>query len=108
LLVRQHSAASQENDKSRCVLDGIEKMVSLLTRHFGLKGAGGFDIVVSDGPDGRIVCERPGRIFSVAPPYDTKIEENIRQDFREAYTVSFDNYPILTEHLPFGEMIPCG
>ena len=65
-------------------------------------------MIVSDGPDGRIVCGRPGRIFYVAPPYVSKIEEDIRQDFREAYTVSFDNYPILTEHLPFGEMIPCG
>ncbi len=68
--------------------------------------------VIKDGVvvarDGRIVCERPGRILYVAPPYDSKIEKDIRQHFREAYTVSFDNYPILADHLPFGEMISCG
>jgi formylmethanofuran dehydrogenase subunit A len=68
--------------------------------------------VIKDGVevarDGRIVCERPGRILYVAPPYDSKIEQVIRQHFREAYTVSFDNYPILADHLPLGEMIPCG
>ena len=42
-----------EYDKSRSVLDGVAKMVSLLTRHFGLKGVGGIDIIISDGPDGR-------------------------------------------------------
>jgi hypothetical protein len=50
----------------------------------------------------------PGRIFYVAPPYDSEIEQDIRQHFREAYIVSFDNYPILTDHLPLGEMIPFG
>jgi formylmethanofuran dehydrogenase subunit A len=108
LLVRQHSAVAHENDKSPCVLDGVEKMVSLLTRYFGLKGADGFDMIVSDGPDGWIVCERPGRIFYVAPPYVSKIEEDVRQHFRKANTVSFDNYSILAKHLPLGEMIPCG
>ena len=42
-----------EYDKSRCVLDGVEKMVSLLTGHFGLKGVGGIDIIISDGPNDR-------------------------------------------------------
>jgi formylmethanofuran dehydrogenase subunit A len=68
--------------------------------------------VIKDGVvvarDGRIVCERPGRILYVAPSYDSKIEESIREHFREAYTVSFDNYPILADHLPLGEMIACG
>ena len=108
MLVRQHSAVPHENDKSPCVLDGVEKMVSLLTRYFGLKGVGGIDITLSDGPDGRIVCERPGRIFYVAPPFGSKIEEDVRQHFRKANTVSFDNYSILANHLPLGEMIPCG
>lgn len=42
-----------EYNKSRYVLDEVEKMVSLLTRHFGLKGVGGIDIIISDGPDGQ-------------------------------------------------------
>jgi formylmethanofuran dehydrogenase subunit A len=88
--------ANQENNRS------------LLTRHLGFEGLGGIDIIVFDGPDGRIVCERPGRNFFVANLYDSKIEEDIRQHFREAYTVSFDNYPILADHLPLGEMVPCG
>ncbi|MDM8555498.1 formylmethanofuran dehydrogenase subunit A [Desulfococcaceae bacterium HSG7] len=68
--------------------------------------------VIKDGviaaKDGQIVCERPGRSLYVAPPYDSQIEKDIRQHFRQAYTISFDNYPILNDHLPFGEMIPCG
>ena len=50
----------------------------------------------------------PRRILYVDPPYDSKIEEHIRQHFREAHTASFDNYPILADHLPLGEMISCG
>jgi predicted ATP-grasp superfamily ATP-dependent carboligase len=41
-----------KDDKSRYILDGVQKMVSLLTRHFGLKGVGGIDFLISDGPDG--------------------------------------------------------
>jgi formylmethanofuran dehydrogenase subunit A len=67
--------------------------------------------VIKDGVvvarDGQIVCERPGRTLYVAPPYDPKIEEEIRAHFRESYTVSFDNYAISPEHLPCGEMVPC-
>ena len=55
-----------EYDKSPCILDGVEKMVSLLTWHFGLKDVGIIDFTLSDGPNGRVVCERPGRIFCVA------------------------------------------
>jgi formylmethanofuran dehydrogenase subunit A len=67
--------------------------------------------VIKDGVvvarDGRIVCERPGRTLYVAPPYDPKIEEEIRKHFQESYTVSFDNYAISPDHLPLGEMVPC-
>jgi predicted ATP-grasp superfamily ATP-dependent carboligase len=38
-------------DKTRYVLDGVEKMVSLLIMHFGLKGVGGIDFIISDRPD---------------------------------------------------------
>jgi formylmethanofuran dehydrogenase subunit A len=57
--------------------------------------------------DGRIVHERPGRTLYVAPPYDPKIEKEIRAHFDESYTVSFNNYPIEEDHLPLGEMVPC-
>ena len=59
-----------ENDKSRCVLDGVEKMVSLLTRHFGLKGVGGIDIIISDGPDGQ---PRPF-LVEINPRYTASME----------------------------------
>jgi predicted ATP-grasp superfamily ATP-dependent carboligase len=59
-----------EYDKSRCVLDGVQKMVSLLTRHFGLKGVGGIDIIISDGPDGR---PRPF-LVEINPRYTASME----------------------------------
>jgi predicted ATP-grasp superfamily ATP-dependent carboligase len=58
------------NDKSRCVLDGVEKMISLLTRHFGLKGVGGIDIIISNGPDGR---PRPV-LVEINPRYTASME----------------------------------
>jgi predicted ATP-grasp superfamily ATP-dependent carboligase len=59
-----------EYDKSRCVLDGVQKMVSLLTRHFGLKGVGGIDIVISDGPGGQ---PRPF-LVEINPRYTASME----------------------------------
>ncbi len=67
--------------------------------------------VIKDGVvvarDGRIVQERPGRSLYVAPSYDSTIEPKLRSHFEEFYTVGFDNFPILSDHLPLGEMIPC-
>ena len=67
--------------------------------------------VIKDGVvvarDGRIVCERPGRTLYVSPPYDPKIEKEIRTHFQESYTVSFDNYAISPDHIASGKMIPC-
>lgn len=67
--------------------------------------------VLKDGEvvarDGHIVFEKPGRTFYVAPPYDPKIEEEIRAHFQESYTVSFDNYPISRDQFPLGERVPC-
>ena len=67
--------------------------------------------VIKDGVvvarDGRIVQERPGRTLYVAPGYDSIIEQKIRTHFQESYTVGFDNFPILSDHLPLGEMVPC-
>jgi predicted ATP-grasp superfamily ATP-dependent carboligase len=59
-----------EDDKSRCVLDGVQKMVSLLTQHFGLKGVGGIDFIISDGPDGR---PRPF-LVEINPRYTASME----------------------------------
>jgi formylmethanofuran dehydrogenase subunit A len=61
-------------------------------------------------PMGRTVgsCVSARVVSFVSPPYDSKIEEDVRQHFRKANTVSFDNYSILANHLPLGEMIPCG
>jgi predicted ATP-grasp superfamily ATP-dependent carboligase len=35
------------------VLEKVERMAAQLTRHFGLRGVNGVDLVVADGPDGR-------------------------------------------------------
>jgi formylmethanofuran dehydrogenase subunit A len=67
--------------------------------------------VVKDGEvvvkDGRIVQELSGRTLYVTPSYDAIIEKKARKHFQELYTVAFDNYPILQDHLFHGEMIPC-
>lgn len=67
--------------------------------------------VLKDGEivvrDGHTVCERPGRTLYVAPPYDPKIETDIRSHFQESYTIAFENYPISADHLAHSEMIPC-
>ena len=67
--------------------------------------------VLKDGEivvrDGRLVQERPGRTLYVAPPYDPGIEADLRTHFEECYTISFDNYPVASEYLPCGEVIPC-
>ena len=65
------------------------------------------DGVVIVGDD-QSLHERQGRTLYVAPPYDSEIEKEIRTHFRQSYTVSFDNYPILPDHLSFGEMVCCG
>ncbi len=69
--------------------------------------------VIKDGEvvveDGRIVQDRPGRTFYVAPDYDPQIVPVIREEFARIYTVSFENYPVQLEHyLPRRETIPCG
>lgn len=69
--------------------------------------------VIKDGEivaqDGRIVQDRPGRTFYVAPGYDRQIESAIREDFVKYYTVSFENYPVQLEHyLPRREVVVCG
>lgn len=57
---------------------------------------------------GRIVEEVQGRTFYVAPGYDPALESGLREYFEQTYTVSFDNYAIVDEEIPGGEVISCG
>lgn len=58
--------------------------------------------------DGRIVQDKPGRTFYVAPGYDRQIESAIRDDFEKYYTVSFENYPVQFDHyLPHRVAVSC-
>jgi formylmethanofuran dehydrogenase subunit A len=58
--------------------------------------------------DGAVVTDLDGQAFSVAPEYDTDIETELRDYFKAAYTVSFDNYSVLAgDDLPT-EIVACG
>ncbi|MFA4964584.1 MAG: formylmethanofuran dehydrogenase subunit A [Thermoleophilia bacterium] len=57
--------------------------------------------------DGAAVADVAGRTFSVAPPYDPAIETDLRTFFKEAYTVSFDNYSVLAGGA-HTEQVACG
>jgi formylmethanofuran dehydrogenase subunit A len=58
--------------------------------------------------DRRIIMDKPGRTFHVTPGYDPQIKSDIRDEFERFYSVSFENYPVQTEHyLPHREAIPC-
>ena len=57
--------------------------------------------------DGVAVAHADGRTFSVAPPYDPAIEPDLRAYFKEAYTVSFDNYSVLAGGV-HTELVACG
>jgi formylmethanofuran dehydrogenase subunit A len=58
--------------------------------------------------DGQIVKDKPGRTFYVTPGHDKQIENAIRDEFEQFYTISFENYPVQLEHyLPHREVIPC-
>jgi predicted ATP-grasp superfamily ATP-dependent carboligase len=52
------------------VLEAVEHMAAQLTRHFGLRGANGMDLVVADGPDGRL-CPY---LIEVNPRYTASME----------------------------------
>lgn len=58
--------------------------------------------------DGAVVADVTGRTFSVAPEYDTGIEPELREYFKTAYTVSFDNYSVLADHGSATEIVACG
>jgi formylmethanofuran dehydrogenase subunit A len=66
----------------------------------------GGDIVAQDG---KIVKDKPGRTFHVTPGHDRQIEEAIRDEFEQFYTICFENYPVQIDHyMPHREAIPCG
>jgi formylmethanofuran dehydrogenase subunit A len=58
--------------------------------------------------DGAAVADVTGRTFSVAPSHDKGIEAELREYFKKAYTVSFDNYSVLSGHGVPTEIIACG
>jgi len=58
--------------------------------------------------DGAVVAEVPGRTFYVAPPHDPSVESEIRAYFEHAYTVSYENYAVLSGDLAHTEPVACG
>jgi formylmethanofuran dehydrogenase subunit A len=58
--------------------------------------------------DGAVVADVTGRSFSVAPAFDGGIETELREYFKAAYTVSFDNYSVLAGHDLSTEIVACG
>ena len=52
------------------LLQQVEEMATRLTRHFGLRGVNGIDLVVADGPDG---CPRPF-LVEINPRYSASME----------------------------------
>jgi formylmethanofuran dehydrogenase subunit A len=57
--------------------------------------------------DGVVVAEVRGRTFAVAPEYDAGIEAELREYFKQAYTVSFDNFSMLADHEATFEIVAC-
>lgn len=78
-----------------------DKEVMFARPRYVLKGG---EVVVIDG---QIVREVKGRTLFVAPYCDPTIEAHVREHFRDNYTISFDNFPIKTDHFPHREMIHC-
>jgi formylmethanofuran dehydrogenase subunit A len=64
----------------------------------------GGELVARDGAVMKDVC---GRAYSVAPGFDTGIEAELREHFKEMYTVSFDNYSVLAGHDLPTEKVAC-
>jgi formylmethanofuran dehydrogenase subunit A len=60
------------------------------------------EIVVEEGD---VIGGSEGREFIVRPEYDEAIEAYIRPLFQQAYTMSFDNYPVSLERLRHPEQV---
>jgi formylmethanofuran dehydrogenase subunit A len=61
-------------------------------------------VVVEEG-EVREISE--GREFIVHPDFDPQIEEVIRPQFQNVYTISFENYPTEMSRLHHPEIVPC-
>ncbi len=46
-----------------------------------------------------------GRVFHVAPQYDSAIEEKVRPFFEDYYTIQFDNYAVDDSYVHGGEIV---
>jgi hypothetical protein len=57
-------------DDTLAVLKPVKAMIAALTRHFGLRGVNGIDLVIAEGPDGR---PRP-HLVEVNPRYTASME----------------------------------
>jgi formylmethanofuran dehydrogenase subunit A len=64
----------------------------------------GGKVVVEEG-EVRAISE--GREFIVHPDFDPQIEEVIRPQFQNVYTISFENYPTEMSRLHHPEIVPC-
>lgn len=64
----------------------------------------GGEVVIEEGEIRHVV---EGRGLLVKPTYDPKIEEYIRPQFQQYYTMSFDNYPVELERLEHADVRPC-
>jgi formylmethanofuran dehydrogenase subunit A len=69
--------------------------------------------VIKDGRvvvrDGELVEAPAGGLLRVAAPYDPAVEDVLRAQFEERYTVQFDNYPVREPWLlEPAERIPAG
>jgi formylmethanofuran dehydrogenase subunit A len=62
----------------------------------------GGEIVVEEGD---VIGGGEGREFIVRPEYDPAIEAYIRPLFQQAYTMSFDNYPVSLDRLRHPEQV---
>jgi predicted ATP-grasp superfamily ATP-dependent carboligase len=80
-------------DQNRHLLESVQKMVMALTRHFGLKGIGGIDLVISEGDGQRL---HP-YLVEVNPRYTASMEL-----MEWAYGINIYNLHInaLDGHLP--------
>jgi formylmethanofuran dehydrogenase subunit A len=64
----------------------------------------GGEVVVEDGQVRALV---EGREYVVRPAFDAQVEEYLRPVFQQAYTMSFDNYPVEAERVHGMELADC-
>jgi formylmethanofuran dehydrogenase subunit A len=58
--------------------------------------------------DGELAEVPPGRTLCVNPYWGPALEATLPTYFEQAYTVSFENYPVQDAYLPHVEVVPCG